>query len=83
MVSTPRRGGSGWRLLTGAVLFLVALVIAVYGFLTLVRVLNHGGYGTPPMVHALVILGLAGACFAGAIATIIWEIAMRYGPESR
>ena len=70
--------GSGWRLLTGILLFIVALVIAVYGFLSLVRVLNTGGYGTPPMLRALVILGIAGACLAGGIATIIWDIAKRY-----
>jgi hypothetical protein len=83
MGAAPSRRASGWRLLIGGLLFLVAVVIAIYGFLSLVRVLNRGGYGTPPMIHALVILGIAGACFAGGIATIIWDIAMRYGPESR
>lgn len=71
-------GGSGWRLLFGALLFIVAMVIAVYGFLSLVRVLNSGGYGTPPMRIALATLGVAGACFAAAIATIIWDISQRY-----
>ena len=82
--STPGEG-SVLRLLTGVVLFIVAVVVAIYGFLSLVRVLEGGGYGTPPMRHALVTLGAAGACFAGAIATIIWDIAKRYetpGPKS-
>jgi hypothetical protein len=70
--------GSILRLLTGVLLFIVAVVIAMYGFLSLVRVLEGGGYGTPPMRRALVTLGVAGACFAGGIATLIWEIAKRY-----
>jgi hypothetical protein len=81
---TPRPSGSGWRLLVGALLFIVAMVIAVYGFLSLVRVLDGGGYGTPPMRNALVMLGVAGACFAAGVATIIWDIAQRYEtPGSR
>ena len=74
----PPAGGSGWRLLTGALLFIVAMVTAVYGFLSLVRVLDSGGYGTPPMRTALATLGVAGACFAAGIATIIWDISQRY-----
>ena len=63
---------------------LVAVVIAIYGFISLVRVLEGGGYGTPPMRHALATLGVAGACIAGGIATIIWEIAKRYeSPDSK
>jgi hypothetical protein len=76
--TAPSNGGSGWRLLTGALLFIVAMVIAVYGFLSLVRVLDSGGYGTPAMRTALVTLGFAGACFAGGVATIIWDISKRY-----
>ena len=76
--AAPPTGGSGWRLLTGALLFIVAMVMAVYGFLSLVRVLDGGGYGTPPMRTALATLGVAGACFAGGIATIIWDISKRY-----
>ena len=71
-------GGSGWRLLTGALLFIVAMVVAVYGFLSLVRVLDSGGYGTAPMRNALATLGVAGACFAGGVATIIWDISKRF-----
>ena len=71
-------GGSGWRLLTGALLFIVAMVVAVYGFLSLVRVLDSGGYGTEPMRNALSTLGVAGACFAGGVATIFWYISKRF-----
>ncbi len=66
------------RLLTGIVLLVSALGLAVFGFATLVRTLNGGGYGTPAMRDALVILGAAGAGLAGAIATLIWDIAKRY-----
>ena len=78
MAASAPGEGSVLRLLTGVVLFIVAVVVAIYGFLTLVRVLEGGGYGTPPMRRALVTLGVAGACLAGGIATIIWEIAKRY-----
>lgn len=70
--------GSGARLLGGAVLIIVALVTAVYGFLSLVRVLDGGGYGTAAMRWAFVLLGTAGALLAGGIATLIWDIAKRY-----
>lgn len=84
MPETPSGEGSVLRLLTGVVLFIVALVIAVYGFISLVRVLEGGGYGTPAMRGALAILGTAGACLAGGIATIIWDIAKRYEtPQSK
>jgi hypothetical protein len=73
-----RDGGSLLRLLFGIVLFLVALVTAAFGFLRLIAVLDGGGYGTQPMRTALAILGAAGACLAGAIATLIWDIAKRY-----
>ncbi len=73
-----RNGGSLLRLLFGVVLFLVAIVTAVFGFLRLISVLEHDGYGTPPMRTALVILGIAGGCFAIAIATLIWDVAKRY-----
>ena len=70
--------GSSLRLLTGMVLFVVALAIAAFGFATLVRVLDSGGYGTPAMRQALLLMGIAGAFLAGAIATIIWDISKRY-----
>lgn len=73
-----RRGGSTFRLLAGTVLLIVAFAMAVFGFLSLVRVLDGGGYGTPPMRRALAILGAAGACFAGGVATLIWDVAKRY-----
>lgn len=75
----PRRsGGSLLRVLFGVVLFLVALVTAVYGLLRLIAVLEQGGYGTPPMRTALAILGIAGGCLATSIATLIWDLAKRY-----
>jgi hypothetical protein len=73
-----RDSGSLLRLLFGIVLFLVALVTAAFGFLRLIAVLDQGGYGTSPMRNALVILGIAGACLAIAIATLIWDVAKRY-----
>ena len=72
------RGGSVLRLLTGALLVIVALAVAAFGFTTLVGVLDGGGYGTPAMRDALTMLGLAGACLAGGIATVIWDVAKRY-----
>jgi len=72
------RHGSALRLIAGSVLLVAALGIAAFGFMTLVRVLDAGGYGTRPMQHALVVLGGAGACLAAGIATLIWDIAKRY-----
>jgi hypothetical protein len=57
---------------------IVALTIATFGFLQLVRVLDGGGYGSPAMRHALVLLGSAGACLAAGVATLIWDISKRY-----
>jgi hypothetical protein len=74
----PPSGGSGLRLIFGATLLIVALAVAVYGFVSLVQVLDHGGYGTPAMRRALAALGVAGACIAAGIATIIWDISKRY-----
>ena len=48
------------------------------GFVRLIRLLEGGGYGTPAMRGALVILGVAGALFATGIATVIWDVAKRY-----
>jgi len=76
--STGRGGGSLFRILFGIVLFLAALVLAVFGFLRLIAVLDGGGYGTAPMITALAVLGAAGACLAVAIATLIWDVAKRY-----
>ena len=52
--------------------------MAVIGFVRLITVLEGGGYGTPPMRQALLILGTAGAFLASGIATLIWDIAKRY-----
>jgi hypothetical protein len=54
------------------------MAIAVIGFARLFGVLEGGGYGTSAMRTALVVLGVAGACLATGIATLIWEISKRY-----
>jgi hypothetical protein len=77
-VNHPRTRGSGGRLLVGALLIIVALATAVFGFLSLFRVLDGGGYGSPAMRWALVVLGTAGALLAAGIATLIWDIAKRF-----
>jgi hypothetical protein len=66
------------RLGIGVLLCVTALVTTVYGFVRLAGVLEQGGYGTPAVRDALVVLGTAGALLAGGIATIIWDISKRY-----
>lgn len=66
------------RLLVGILLCVVAIVITVYGFIRLIGVLEHGGYGTPAVRDALTVLGVAGALLATGIATIIWDISKKY-----
>jgi hypothetical protein len=58
------------------------MATALVGFVRLITVLESGGYGTQSMRTALVVLGAAGACFAGGIATLIWEISKRYESPS-
>lgn len=70
--------GSGVRLMLGLVLFFGSLIVAVLGFTRLVDVLDHGGYGTPSMRNALLILGGAGAGLASGLATLIWDVAKRF-----
>jgi hypothetical protein len=70
------------RLAIGILLFVAALVTTVYGFVRLAGVLEQGGYGTPAVRDALVVLGLAGAMLAAGIATIIWDISKRYEDSS-
>ena len=70
--------GSTLRLLTGLVFTIVAMAVAVIGFSRLFALLEAGGYGTPAMRTALVMLGVAGACLATGVATLIWEISKRY-----
>ena len=80
-MTTPparRSSGSTVRLLTGLVFTIVAMATAAIGFSRLFNLLEAGGYGTPAMRTALVILGVAGACLATGIATLIWEISKRY-----
>lgn len=80
MSPTPDAPGeaSTVRLIVGAVLIVAAMAMAIIGFVRLIQLLEGGGYGTPAMNSALVILGLSGALFAGGTATVIWEIAKRY-----
>ena len=70
--------GSALRLIAGLVFTIVAMATAVIGFSRLFTLLEAGGYGTPSMRTSLVILGVAGACLATGIATLIWEISKRY-----
>ena len=74
----PARRGSIRRFLVGILLCVVALATTAYGFLRLASVLEQGGYGTPAVRDALVVLGLAGALLSAGIATIIWDISNRY-----
>lgn len=77
--SRPASGrGSGIRLTVGFLLFFGSVIVAILGFARLVDVLDHGGYGTPPMRDALLILGGAGAGLASGLATLIWDIAKRF-----
>jgi hypothetical protein len=78
----PRDRGSTPRLLIGATLTIVAISLALVGFVRLIAVLEGGGYGTPSMRYALVVLGAAGASLAAGIATLIWDIAKRYESPS-
>jgi hypothetical protein len=74
----PARRGSILRFVVGVLLCVAAVVTTVYGFFRLARVLEEGGYGTPAVRDALIVLGFAGALLAGGIATIIWDISNRY-----
>ena len=71
------------RLLAGVVMLVVAVTTAALGFLRLISVLDGGGYGTPAMRYALIVLGAAGALLAGGVATLIWDIAQRYETGDR
>lgn len=79
LTSRPATGrGSGIRLTVGLLLFFGSVIAAILGFTRLVDVLDRGGYGTPPMRDALLILGGAGAGLASGLATLIWDIAKRF-----
>ena len=70
--------GSSLRLILGATLVVASLATALFGLVRLIRLLEGGGYGTPAMRQALVILGTAGAGLGAGIVTIIWDISKRY-----
>jgi uncharacterized membrane protein len=78
MAPDGRDRGSDWRLVIGALLIIVALATALFGFVSLIRVLEGGGYGTDAMRGTLVILGSAGALLSAGIAIVIWDVAKRY-----
>jgi uncharacterized membrane protein YqjE len=66
------------RLLIGAGLTIAAVSLALIGFIRLIGILEGGGYGTPRMRNALVVLGTSGALLASGIATVIWDLSKRY-----
>ena len=72
------RPGSVVRMLLGALMLVAALLLTIFGLLRLGSVLEGGGYGTPAVRQALVVLGLAGGAGATGIALLIWEIGLRY-----
>ena len=78
MSQQPEGEASSVRLIIGSVLAVGSVLTAVFGFVTLIRTLEGGGYGTPAMRQALFILGAAGAGLGAGIATIIWDISKRY-----
>lgn len=75
---SPPDSGSLPRLFVGIALFVGALGIGVFGFVNLATVLDGGGYGTPAVRNALIILGAAGGCLAAGIATVIWDLSKRF-----
>jgi hypothetical protein len=76
--TSPPRGGSLIRLGIGALLFVVATATAAYGGIRLGVVLEQGGYGTPAVQNALLILGAGGGMLATSIALIIWDVSLRH-----
>src|SRR4029079_2903218 len=70
--SRPPDSGSTIRVIAGSALCILSIAGALYGFVSLIQVLDGGGYGSPAMRHQLVVLGAAGAGLAGGIATLIW-----------
>jgi hypothetical protein len=73
-----RGRGSPLRFTIGLLLCLIALVLTAYGFFRLAGVLERGGYGTPAVRDALIVLGGGGALLSAGIATIIWDLSKRY-----
>ena len=78
MTAPAEPQGSELRLVIGAVLVIASVAGALFGFVTLIRTLEAGGYGTSAMRQALFILGTAGAGLGAGVATIIWDISKRY-----
>jgi hypothetical protein len=75
---SPSDSGSLARLFVGIALLVGALGIGVFGFFNLATVLDGGGYGTPAVRNALIVLGAAGGCLAAGVATVIWDLSKRF-----
>lgn len=73
----PQRGSSA-RYVMSLVCLVAALVTLATGFLTMVRSLEAGGYGTSAINVALGWLGLGGGLLALGIALLIWELSVRH-----
>lgn len=78
---SARGEGSAVRIVFGLVLVISAAGMAMVGFARLFAVLDAGGYGTPAMRTALVVLGVSGAFLASGIALLIWDVAKRFEHE--
>lgn len=74
----PPRRGSPTRLAISAAFCLLSLVVAVYGGLRLAAVLEQGGYGTPAVTNALLILALSGGLLGGGVALFVWDMSLRH-----
>lgn len=70
---------SALRLLAGALIFLVAIITMMIGFVHLNGALEGSGYGSPEVRNALIVLGAAGAALGAGICLLIWEGAARLG----
>jgi hypothetical protein len=66
------------RLLIGIVLCIAAAAASLIGFVWLTMVLEDGGYGTPAVRNALIVLGCGGGLLGGGVATIVWDISKKY-----
>ena len=81
--SPPKRRGSALRVVISVVLVVASFAVAVFGGLRLADVLDHGGYGTPAVTNALLILVLAGGMLATGVALFIWDMSLRHEEPRR